>query len=458
MAAPKYEVVQIEKQNPHATMGLKLTVLVVSNTADEIIQENIRYSSKKYPKWLQSHAAHDGVAVMIGGGGSIEDHVDDIRDLVAKGAKVFAMNGAAKWARGQGVNVAYQVIVDAKEETSTLVDPKADEHLFASQCNRKTLKKASNLTLIHFATLDIEDFFPPERVRRGGYVLLGGGSTAGNAGLAAAYSQGFREIHIFGYDSSHRNGKSHGYEQKMNEFMPTSQMTWAGRTFETSLGMKAQAEKFVRNANALKAGGCDLHVYGDGLLQTIYNTKHEDLTEREKYQLMWQLETYREVSPGEFMADFFVDQFKPEGMVIDFGCGTGRASVKMAERGLDVMLIDFADNCRDQEAIMLPFIRHDLTQSLDIRADYGLCTDMMEHIPPQDVDVVIQNIMGAAKNVFFEISTIDDIMGEIITHPLHLTVKPHDWWRDKFAALGFSVEWSDEQDIASLFYIGEKNV
>ncbi|MGB6873776.1 MAG: 6-hydroxymethylpterin diphosphokinase MptE-like protein [Dehalococcoidia bacterium] len=453
MTAPRNEVIQVKYQNPHATKGLKLTMLVVPNTSDKEAEDNIRYSSEKYPKWLQSRKTHEGIAVLIGGGGSIVDHIEDILELQGKGATVFAMNGSSKWARGQGIKVDYQVIIDAKEDTATLVDSGANEHLFASQCNKKTLEKASNLTLIHFATLDVEKLFPPERVEQGGYVLLGGGSTVGNATLAAAYAQGFREIHMFGYDSSYKDGKSHGYKQAINDSMPTAEMTWAGKTYLASIAMKSQAEKFPLFAKALKELGCDLRIYGDGLLQTIYNTKYEDLTEREKYQLMWQFDTYRDISPGEYIVDLFIERFKPEGLVIDFGCGTGRAGLKMAENGLDVMLVDFTDNCRDDEAIPLPFLQWDLTSPLPIKSEYGYCTDVMEHIPTTDVESVINNIMTASEKVFFQISTVDDVMGEMIEQPLHLTVRHHLWWKDAFIALGYKVKWEEEQDTASLFYI-----
>jgi len=449
---PKHEIIQTTYQNPHAKTGLKLNVMVVSNTSDEEIEGNIKHSSKTYPNWLQAKDPHDGVAVLIGGGSSILDHVDEIREL-SKTATVFCMNGSSKWARGQGIQVDYQVIIDAKEETAELVDSGAKEHLFASQCNKKTLEKASNLTLVHLITDDIEANFPSERVKQGGYTMLNGGTTVGSASVIVAYSQGFRELHVFGYDSSHTNGKSHAYSQSMNTFMPTTEVTWAGKTFDVSIAMKAQAERFVFLAKVLESGGCQFHVYGDGLLQTIYNTNFKDLTEQEKYQLMWQIDAYRQVSPGELMVEAFIEIVKPDGLVIDYGCGTGRSSIKMIENGLDVMLVDFADNCRDQEALWLPFYQADLTEPLTVTSPYGYCTDVMEHIPTEDVGKVIDNIMSASKKVFFQISTIQDVMGSFIDSELHLTVKPFKWWNDLFLEKGYAINWKSDVGTAALFYI-----
>ena len=77
----------------------------------------------------------------------------------------------------------------------------------------------------------------------------------------------------------------------------------------------------------------------------------------------------------------------------------------------------------------------------------------MEHIPTNDVSTVIFNIMNSADKVFFQISTIDDVMGAAINEPLHLTVKPYEWWRSKFISSGYHIEWADEQESAVLFYV-----
>ena len=455
MAAPKHEIIQAKYQNPHASAGLMLTMVVVSNTSDKDLERNIRANSAKDLPWVQNKDSHDGVAIMIGGGDSINDHIEEILALQAKGGKVFAMNGASKWARGHGINVDYQVIVDAKEETEQLVDSGAKEHLFGSQCNEKTIDKAKNLTLWHLMIENIETFFPKDRSYKGGYVMIGDGASAGNSGLCVAFSQGYRQFHVFGYDSSYRDGRSHAYEQRMNQFMPTTEVNWGGKTFQVSVGMKAQAEKFQITAQALKQEGCEVSVYGDGLLQAMYHTKATNLSEQEKYQLMWAYDSYRECSPGELQAGFFLNTFKPEGMILDFGCGTGRAGVIFHKAGNPVLLIDFADNCRDEEAQTLPFLKWDLMHPIPANTEYGYCTDVMEHIPTDDVGTVIENIMGSSENVFFQISTVDDTFGTAldIDACLHLTVKPHGWWKGLIESLGYTIKWETEQENASIFYI-----
>jgi hypothetical protein len=453
MTAPTNEVVQMEYKNPDASMSLFVPVRVIANTPDEDLERNIRINSAKDLTWLKSAEAHDGIAILVGGGPSLKDKIEDIREYQLHGGTVFAMNAASQYLREHGIVVDYQCIIDAKEETAELVDNLAIDHLFGSQVDPKTMDSVASPIVWHLDIGDIEQYFPEDRVKKGGYALLGGGVAVGNSALCVAYVLGYRDLQIFGYDSSNRENESHAYDQPMNRFIPNVEVEWAGKKFTSSVAMKAQAEKFQLTANALKEHDCDLTVHGDGLLPTMYNTSYHDLSEKEKYQLMWQFDAYRNVSPGEHIADFYLNKFKPEGTIIDFGCGTGRAGIKFNAHGINTLLVDFTDNCRDREAATIPFLQWDLTNKLPVDALNGFCTDVMEHIPTNDVSTVILNIMNSADKVFFQISTIDDVMGAAINEPLHLTVKPYEWWRSKFISSGYHIEWADEQESAVLFYV-----
>ena len=455
MARSTATVYQMPYQNPAASAPLIIPVLVVSNTPDEDLYANIRRNSALDLPWASQRPPHDGVAVMCGGGPSLAEHVDEIADWQRRGATLFAMNAAFTFLREHGVVADYQVICDAKQETSALVDPHAPQHLFASQAHPDTMDRGVNVTLWHLCISEtIDDQFPERRRKAGGYALIGGGASVGNSAVCLAYNcYGFRRFELYGYDSSHRGDNSHAYRQDMNRFIPAIDVEWAGKTYLSSVAMRAQAEKFQVTGQALKQYGCEINIHGDGLLPAMWNTPPENLTERDKYRLMWATDAYCTNSPAVNALPLIIEHLAPDGLVLDFGCGTGRASAELARRGLPVMLIDFAGNGRDEEAMSLPFLEWDLTRSLPVHARYGICCDVMEHIPPSDVDRVVGNIMAAADSVFFGISTVPDVCGAIIGATLHLTVRPHDWWLDLFQRLGYRIGWCEETEFASNFVI-----
>ena len=186
--------------------------------------------------------------------------------------------------------------------------------------------------------------------------------------------------------------------------------------------------------------------------------------EKDLYKMVWDMPQYRVVSPGERAAFQFLREAKPPkgASVLDLGCGTGRGALNLAFFGsLNVTMVDFADNCLDEEIRpmletqkhALRFVEADLKEPLPVKAAYGFCTDVMEHIRPHLVDQVLDNCLAACQHVFFQISTVDDVMGELVGHKLHLTVRPYSWWLKKFNDRSCIVHWSKEENGNCLFYV-----
>jgi SAM-dependent methyltransferase len=192
--------------------------------------------------------------------------------------------------------------------------------------------------------------------------------------------------------------------------------------------------------------------------------------EQRKYEKMWEIDDYRVISPGEQAAHDFLAQAKmpKNAECIDFGCGTGRGGLMIALFGQAIVtLLDFAENALDDDVVeitktqpdRLQWLQADLVKPIPKVAPYGFCTDVMEHLPPEEVNIAIRNMMQSANHIFFQISTVDDVMGERIGEALHLTVRPYEWWLKKFRDLGAVIHWSqnyedkDGQEAMCRFYV-----
>jgi len=186
--------------------------------------------------------------------------------------------------------------------------------------------------------------------------------------------------------------------------------------------------------------------------------------EKDLYKKVWDMPEYRKDSPGEKIYHEFLAQAKPKAgsSVIDFGCGTGRGGLNLAFFGnMDVTMVDFAPNCLDADIVpmletqkhALRFVEADLSEPLPVKAAYGFCTDVMEHIRPHLVDKVISNCLAAAQHVFFQISTVDDKASELVGHKLHLTVRSYKWWLKKLKDHDCVIHWSKKTKGGCLFYV-----
>lgn len=181
------------------------------------------------------------------------------------------------------------------------------------------------------------------------------------------------------------------------------------------------------------------------------------MSERDKYERLWgEHKQYRRVAPGEHLADHFLllANPRPDQTVYDFGCGTGRGAARIAQR-CKVVGFDFAANALDDDVVgAFEFVQHDLTQAIDRPiADFGYCTDVLEHIPTADVRTVLRNIVTAARQVYLNISTVDDAMGALIGEPLHLTVQPMEWWQKQLESIGCKIHQSQDLGTSCLFWL-----
>lgn len=163
-------------------------------------------------------------------------------------------------------------------------------------------------------------------------------------------------------------------------------------------------------------------------------------TETQKYEQTWSIPSYHDYSHGENYADLFMEVTGAISgeTVIDLGCGTGRGGQALEKKGLVPTYLDLK-NYNNLE----PFIEQPLWERLPQGFNYGLCCDVMEHLPVEYTMLAIRNMLDACEGLFLSICFQDEAFSELVGEPLHLTVMPFVWWRDHLREVGNLIEARD---------------
>lgn len=239
----------------------------ICNTEKAGLLNNIKRACERKLPWLDLEPAHDGSAVIVGGGPSLDDTIDAIRWRKSLGQEIWALNGSADWLRNRGVVPDYHVCVDARPDNARFFK-RADgdtTYLIASQCDTSIFNAldGKDVILWHPNSDGVAEALDGETRP---VHLIGGGSTVGLCAIVLAYALGYRKIHLHGFDSSYREDTHHAYMQNLNDADFIVDVLAGDRKFRAAPWMVQQAEEFCSLAQHLADQGCTITVAGDGLL------------------------------------------------------------------------------------------------------------------------------------------------------------------------------------------------
>eukprot|EP00913_Durusdinium_trenchii_P011152 g10474.t1 len=182
----------------------------------------------------------------------------------------------------------------------------------------------------------------------------------------------------------------------------------------------------------------------------------EDAAERErrKYEMIWTHDDYRTCSPGLDDADKvqLIEHLRSRNIktILDAGCGSGKLMQRLISNHADEFKVhgfDISRNCLDS---FFDDIKDDVLtvgclwnpDDMPGEFDAVICTDVMEHIPTDRVGAVLANLKSCTRKfAYLAIALFPDGFGpKLIGEPLHLTVKPPNWWFAQISVAGFRIE------------------
>ena len=251
--------------------GADLVKAARLNVSDEQIRANVAANVAAGWQQVQPHETNDVEIMLIGGGPSLPDHLETIRQMRADGVKLITLNGSYNWALEQGLVPSGQIMVDARPFNARFTKPVIEEckYLIASQCDPSVFEglPKERTYLWHTSEATIRDIL---EAHYKAWYPVPSCSTVLLTGMLLLRMLGFRRFHLFGCDSClSAESQHHAYEQAENNGELAIPVTVSGgRVFYCSGWMIGQAQSFMDLVKFMR-DEIEVEVYGDGLLKHI---------------------------------------------------------------------------------------------------------------------------------------------------------------------------------------------
>ena len=160
------------------------------------------------------------------------------------------------------------------------------------------------------------------------------------------------------------------------------------------------------------------------------------LNPEEKYNIAYQNPNYQKPSVGASVISYLLGKIKFNS-VLDVGCGMGYTLLGFLKARKDARGIEVCDYLLKN--FLKIFVDTDLVRKARIQNipfeaetfDLIFCTDVLEHIVEEDIDISIKELIRVSKKyIFVTVATVPARMCPELE--LHETVKPVSWWDEKW--------------------------
>lgn len=243
---------------------------LVGNTHDSEINDNIIRNLSLDCELLadQYMVESDRELIIVGGGPSLEESILDINIRQKKGAVVWALNNSFRYLCERGIEPNAHILLDAREGNGNFVPQKTDALLlYCAQCHPEVIDKGMRAGTVILWSPSVEHILEILGTKRA--AIVSGGSSVGLKAIGIAQLFGFKNIHLYGYDSSYRDEKNHAYQQSLNQNERIIDITVNGHKFKCAPWMATQVDEFKECIPNFVSKGMEFTVHGTGLLPYI---------------------------------------------------------------------------------------------------------------------------------------------------------------------------------------------
>lgn len=412
----------------------------------ELRDEQIKINLKKVKGRVQPdpELKTDPIAVV-----AFAPSLNETWEELKKFKYIMTCSGAHKFLIDKGIIPTWHVDLEPREHKIKLLgEPHIDvEYLIASTIHPKYLDKLEGhkVKLWHIFANEEEG----KRVLPREEWAITGGSSVGLRCMTLARFLGFTDMHIFGMDGSAREDGAHTTEHPNGpkEYFETE---YNGKKYLTTPSILFCAKETFKELDQMP--DVKATFYGEGLVQDMAKD-YKPGTNRKIAELGYIKpslisdeylklnEKLHQENPsygmgGSKHAKIVLDTIKNSPdikSILDYGCGKGQLA-----RAIPFPIWEYDPAIPGKDESPKP-------------ADFVVCTDVLEHIEPEKLNLVLDDLRRVTKQVgYFVISTRQAVKKYANGKNAHLIVQGRGWWEkklSKFFDVAKIIEAKDELQI-----------
>lgn len=364
---------------------------------------------------------------LVNFGPSLNDTWEKIRDF----KYIMTCSGAHKFLVDRGIIPTHHIDVDPREHKIKLIGTpqQGTEYLIASTCHPKLFEflKDYNLKLWHIFDNDENGL----RVLPHGEWAITGGCSAGTRTMTLARFLGFTDQHIFGMDGCEGPTGKHAAEHP-NQPKDYCVINYEGVEYRTTPSMLEAAKNTFHELDIMK--DVKATFYGEGLVQAM---------SRNYARKVYQGNAFIAFNKPELISSTYLamnKQLHSDNLAYGVGGGRHADTVKQLYRILHktndfVSVLDYGAG-KGYLGKALPFSIFEYDPAIPGKqdsprpADLVVCTDVLEHIEPDRLAFVLNDLQRCVKQIgFFVVNTGPASKTLPDGRNTHLIQKDLKWWR-----------------------------
>lgn len=404
-----------------------------------------RAEARRYPSIPAAMSPADVIAAPIAivcSGPSLKNSWEEI-----KGFKfILSCSGATDYLVERGIIPTWHMETDPREHKATFVQhPRPDiQYLIASNCHPKVFEALEGCDVRLWHVLGSENHRGIYETHSRNHWVLTGGSNVGLRALVMARVLGYVDMHIFGMDCSGDESSFHtGFHpnEPKKEAMKIAKV--GEKEYSTTNVWLHYARQYFKET--LKLSDAKFTLHGEGLLQELVKQKVSDpkyMEERKKRVETATPEMIAMMVPATCSPEYALANYQLHQEKVEYGIGGEKHAplvIKLRDATKAQSILDYGCG-KGLLAKALPFPIWEYDPAIPGKddpprpADLTICTDVLEHIEPEYLDLTLLDLARCTLSVGFFVITTEEALKQLPDgRNTHLLVKPRAWWTEKLS-------------------------